>query len=123
MRFRREPFTRARVKDGIPNEGERAMDASQIKEHMEVYGSDHILVGVVDHMEGDDMIKLTKTSSVDGQHHFIDVEDIDHIDAHVHLSRPADEIMAEWEDDELDLDDDETEIEEKEQEDWIERRR
>jgi hypothetical protein len=102
------------------------MDASQIKEHMEVYGSDHILVGVVDHMEGDDMIKLTKNNSVDGQHHFVDVEDIDHIDKHVHLSRPADEIMAEWDDEELDLDDEETEIEEneeKEQEDWIERRR
>jgi hypothetical protein len=102
------------------------MDASLIKEHMEVYGSDHILVGVVDHMESDDMIKLTKKDSADGQHHFIDVEDINHIDAHVHLSRPADEIMAEW-DDELDLDEDETteieENEEKEQEDWIERRR
>jgi hypothetical protein len=82
---------------------------------MEVYGSDDILVGVVDHMEGADMIKLTKGDSADGQHHLIDVEDIDHVDKHVHLSRPADEIMAEWEDeeddDELDLDDDDDETE------------
>ena len=103
------------------------MDTSRIKEKMEVYGSDDILVGVVDHMEGDDMIKLTKADSADGQHHFVDVEDIDHVDTHVHLSRPADEIMADWDGDELDLDDDdETEIEEneeKKEEDWIERRR
>jgi hypothetical protein len=102
---------------------------ANIREHMEVYGSDHVLVGVVDHMEGDDMIKLTKSDSADGQHHFIDAELVDHVDSHVHLSKPADEIMAEWEDDEsleLDEDDASTEIEtneEKQEEDWIERRR
>jgi hypothetical protein len=75
------------------------------------------------------MIKLTKSDSADGQHHFIEADLVDHIDAHVHLSKPADEVMATWEsDDSLELDDDEgaTEIkdnEEKEQEDWIERRR
>jgi hypothetical protein len=103
------------------------MASAQIKEHMQVYGSDHILVGVVDHLEGNDMIKLTKSDSADGQHHFIDVDLVDHVDAQVHLSKPADEVMAEWEDDDsLELDEDETEIEEneeKEQEDWIERRR
>jgi hypothetical protein len=82
---------------------------------MEVYGSDHILVGVVDHMQGDGMIKLN-------------VENVDHVDTHVHLSRPADEIMAAWDTGDLELDDEKemTEIEdneEKEQEDWIERRR
>ena len=103
--------------------------SANIREHMEVFGSDHILVGVVDHMQGDRMIKLTKSDSADGQHHFIDADLVDHVDAHVHLSKPADEVMAEWEDDNsLNLDDDEekTEIEdneEKEQADWIERRR
>ena len=101
--------------------------SANIREHMEVYGSDHILVGVVDHMQGDGMIKLTKNDSADGQHHFIGADLVDHVDAHVHLSKPADEVMAEWEDDELDLDEEETteieENEEKEQEDWIERRR
>jgi hypothetical protein len=103
--------------------------SATIKEHMEVYGSDHILVGVVDHMEGDDMIKLTKSDSADGQHHYVDADLVDHVDTHVHLSKPADEVMAEWEDDmlELSVDDEEvTEIDENEkqkQEEWIERRR
>ncbi len=105
--------------------------SATIKEHMEVYGSDHILVGVVDHLEKD-QIKLTKNDSADGQHHFVDATLVDHVDSHVHLSKPADEVMAEWEDDELDLDDDdgETEIEQSEEqkeeqkeEEWIERRR
>ena len=101
--------------------------SANIKEHMEVFGSDHILVGIVDRMD-EGMIKLTKSDSADGQHHFIDADLVDHVDRHVHLSKPADEVMAEWEDDDLDLEDDDeiTEIEqdeEKEQEEWIERRR
>ncbi len=105
------------------------MDASQIKEHMEVYGSDHVLVGLVDRLEGDDMIKLTKSDSADGVHHFVGIEDVDHVDKHVHLSRSAEEVMAEWDEDEPGLENDDvtrTEIEdnkELKQEEWIERRR
>ncbi|TPG59031.1 DUF2171 domain-containing protein [Roseomonas nepalensis] len=46
------------------------IDASQIKEHMEVVGSCGNHVGVVDHVEGD-RIKLTRKDSTDGQHHYL----------------------------------------------------
>ena len=36
------------------------MDSSKIKEHMEVLGSDGQHVGTVDHLEGQNKIKLTK---------------------------------------------------------------
>ena len=103
--------------------------AANIKEHMQVLGSDGILVGVVDHMEGTDRIKLTKNDSVDGQHHFLDAGLVDHVDDHVHLSKPADEVMHEWEDD-LDLEDgddagmaDIEQSSEQKQKEWTERRR
>jgi len=39
-----------------------------IKEHMEVLGSDGVHVGTVDHLEGQDQMKLTKTDSdADGE--------------------------------------------------------
>src|SRR4051794_5153168 len=41
-----------------------------IKEHMEVLGSDGVHVGTVDHLEGQDQMKLTKTDpDADGEHH------------------------------------------------------
>lgn len=46
-------------------------DLSQIKEHMEVVGSDGAKVGTVDKVEGD-RIKLTKDSSDGGEHRYID---------------------------------------------------
>jgi hypothetical protein len=103
---------------------------TSIKEHMHVLGSDGILVGVVDHLEGKDKIKLTKNDSADGQHHFIDAGLIDHVDNSVHLSKTADEVMGEWESDaDLALEDDDAgmaDIEqstEQKQKEWIERRR
>lgn len=70
---------------------------SGIKEHMEVIGSDGEHVGTVDHMEGQDRIKLTKgDSQAGGQHHFIPVDWIDHVDAHVHLNKASRDVMAQW---------------------------
>jgi hypothetical protein len=43
----------------------------EIKEHMEVVGSDGAHVGTVDRVEGD-RIKLTKSDSGDRQHHFLE---------------------------------------------------
>ena len=45
-------------------------NAAQVKEHMEVVGSDGAHAGTVDHMDGD-RIKLTKKDDPDGsgQHH------------------------------------------------------
>jgi hypothetical protein len=70
--------------------------AQDIKEHMEVIGSDGQHVGTVDHMEGADKIKLAKKDSKDGQHHFIPLSLVDHVDAHVHLNKAAKDVMAQW---------------------------
>jgi hypothetical protein len=68
-----------------------------IKEHMEVLGSDGKHVGTVDHMEGTDQIKLTKTDpSAGGQHHLIPVDWVDHVDKHVHLTKPSKDAMTQW---------------------------
>jgi hypothetical protein len=64
-----------------------------IREHMEVLGSDGGHVGTVDHLDGDSRIKLTRDDSADGKHHFIPTDWVDHVDAHVHLNKPADEAI------------------------------
>ena len=66
--------------------------SDQIKEHMEVKGSDGQHVGTVDRVEGN-RIKLTKSDpSSGGQHHYLDLGMVDEIkgDA-VCLSKTADE--------------------------------
>ena len=68
-----------------------------IKEHMEVIGSDGQHVGTVDHLEGSDKIKLTKTDpKAGGKHHFIPTAWIDHVDAHVHLTKSANDVTKQW---------------------------
>jgi hypothetical protein len=51
------------------------MDKSQIREHMKVVNSDGRSIGSVDRVEGE-KIKLSKSDSGDGQHHFIDMADV-----------------------------------------------
>jgi hypothetical protein len=73
------------------------MNAKQdIKEHMEVIGSDGKRVGTVDHLEGSDKIKLAKNDAPDGKHHFIPLSLVDHVDAHVHLNKSAKDVQAQW---------------------------
>ena len=53
-------------------------NAAQVKEHMEVVGSDGKHVGTVDHMDGD-RIKLTRKDDPDGSgqhHHYIPASSI-----------------------------------------------
>jgi hypothetical protein len=73
-----------------------------IREHMGVLGSDGEHVGTVDSLEGDDMIKLARTDSPDGKHHYLAVDLVDRIDEQVHLSVTAEEAVAEWEDEDED---------------------
>jgi len=69
------------------------MDTTQIREHMEVIGSDGEHVGTVDHMDGDDKIKLAKKDpAAGGEHHWVNVSDVDHIDEHVHLKITGSEV-------------------------------
>ncbi|MBN9008604.1 MAG: DUF2171 domain-containing protein [Rhizobiales bacterium] len=65
---------------------------SDIREHMEVIGADGLHVGTVDHLDGG-RIKLTRSDSSDGQHHYLDIGLVDHVDQHVHLNVSAEEAM------------------------------
>ncbi len=55
-----------------------AMDASQIREHMKIVGHDGHPVGTVDRVEGN-RIKLTRSDSVDGRHHYVDIAEVEGI--------------------------------------------
>lgn len=68
-----------------------------IRERMEVVGSDGAHVGTVDHLDGGERIKLTRDDLFDGKHHFIPTGWIDHVDKTVHLNKPADEAIGEFE--------------------------
>ena len=68
-----------------------------IKEHMEVVGSDGVHVGTVDHMEGADELKLTRSDQdADEQHHFIPLAWVDRVDQKVHLKQSGAEAKARW---------------------------
>ena len=70
------------------------INTSEICEHMPVIAASGEHVGTVDHLEGPNQIKLTKTDSTDGTHHYIPLDWVDHIDQHVHLNKSAAEIAA-----------------------------
>ena len=68
-----------------------------IKEHMEVLGSDGQHVGTVDHLEGSSDIKLAKSDpTAGGQHHLIPLAWVDHVDHHVHLNRSSKDVQQQW---------------------------
>ena len=69
------------------------VDASAIRAHMPVIGSDGEHVGTVDGVEGD-RIKLTRNDSADGEHHYIPFAEIARVDDRVHLSAPAAAALA-----------------------------
>ena len=72
------------------------IQASEIREHMEVVGSDGGHVGRVDHVR-DGEIELAKLDLGSGlKHHMIPVSWVDHVDEHVHLSMTKDEAKARW---------------------------
>ena len=70
-------------------------DSSTIAAHMDVIASDGVKIGTVDHLDGD-KIKLAKSTSADGQHHFIPLAYIDHVDTHVHLKETAAAAKQGW---------------------------
>jgi hypothetical protein len=69
-----------------------------IKEHMEVLGSDGKHVGTVDCTKGDDKIVLTKGDPQSGgQHHIIPVRLVQSLEEDkVRLNKPARQVMLEW---------------------------
>jgi hypothetical protein len=75
----------------------RMFKQDDIKEHMEVLGSDGRHVGIVDHIEGSNQIKLTKNDEMaGGQHHLIPVDWIARVDQQVHLKKSAKDAKAQW---------------------------
>ena len=70
-------------------------DRSQIVPKLEVLSADRQKVGIVDHLDGE-RIKLTRHDSADGQHHYIPLSWVDHVDAHVHLNVPATAVFTGW---------------------------
>ncbi len=73
------------------------IDASQIKEHMEVVGSDQGHVGTVDHVLGQ-RLKLTRTDpAASGEHHFIHLDSVQSVaEGRVVLNRTAAQAKDEW---------------------------
>ncbi len=75
------------------------VDASKIQEHVEVVGSDGQHVGTVDHMEGADQIKLTRTDrDAGGEHHYIPLSWVASVEdgGKVKLTKSAADAKAEW---------------------------
>jgi uncharacterized protein (TIGR02271 family) len=70
--------------------------SGQIAEHMDVIASDGVKIGTVDHLDGPDKIKLAKSTSPDGQRHYIPLNWVDHVDTHVHLTQASAEVRAGW---------------------------
>ncbi len=69
-------------------------DRNRIVPHMDVIAANGITIGTVDHLDGADRIKLAKSTPPDGQHHFVPLAWVDHVDEHVHLNRSLADIKA-----------------------------
>jgi len=72
------------------------LTTSDIREHMEVMGSDGVHVGRVDRVEGG-RIKLSRSDPLaEGAHHFVSMDWIERVDSHVHLNKSSSELLAQW---------------------------
>jgi hypothetical protein len=72
------------------------VDAAQIREHMEVLGSDGGHVGVVDKVEGN-RIKLTrKDPAAGGTHHFLPLDWVNSVEGAVRLNKSCGEAQSQW---------------------------
>jgi len=90
-------FVKEKTGLGGPAEG-CDVGIAGIKEDMNVIASCGKKVGVVDRVEGN-TVKLTRKDSPDGNHHFIPVSWIDHVDGHVHLKKNSVETEQNWKSD------------------------
>ncbi|BCM93957.1 hypothetical protein IAD21_05852 [Abditibacteriota bacterium] len=72
------------------------METGQIKDHMEVVGSDGEHVGIVDHIEGD-RLKLTHhDSQAMGQHHYLPLSAIKSVGEFVILTMTSADAKRQW---------------------------
>jgi len=70
------------------------INTQEIKPNMPVVCSDDGQFAVVDHVEGQNAIKLKKDEK--GEHHFIPMKWVTKVDGKVHVDRPGDQAMKEW---------------------------
>ena len=70
------------------------INVQQIKPEMPVVCSQDGQFAVVDHLEGQNSIKLKKDKA--GKHHFIPTSWVTLVDKKVHIDRPGDQAMKEW---------------------------
>jgi hypothetical protein len=72
------------------------MDLSNIREHMDVVGSDGQHVGTIDHVDGS-MLKLTKNDpQAGGTHHWIPQDWIASVDDSVKLNKSCSDAQEQW---------------------------
>lgn len=83
--------------DGKSANGNRRLNGAQIREHMEVVGSDDAHVGTVDRVDGD-KIKLTKNDpTAGGKHHEIPLASVEKIEGgKVRLNQNARQARQQW---------------------------
>ncbi len=63
-----------------------------ITEHLQIKDVNGEHVGTVDHLDGD-RIKLTRSDSADGQHHYLSLDDVQSVDeVAVYLNKAHDEL-------------------------------
>lgn len=70
------------------------VNPQQIQPQMPVVCSNNGQFAVVDHMEGNETIKLARDKS--GKHHYIPLEWVTFVDDKVHVDRPGKQAMQEW---------------------------
>lgn len=74
------------------------IQASQIREHMQVVGSDGQQLGSVERLEGSSRIKLTRLGAAGGQEHFIPLDWVASVEGQtLRLGRSSQDVRAEFE--------------------------
>lgn len=73
------------------------VNANDIKEHASVIASCGTQIGKVDHLEGQDSIKLTRSDDEHNEHHLIPLSWVSEIkDGNVILNKNLEETRNEW---------------------------
>jgi hypothetical protein len=72
------------------------VDTAKIEAHMEVVGSEGGYVGIVDAVEGNSIRLAHEDEGTTGEYHYIPLDWVGSVDEAVHLNRPFDDAMREW---------------------------
>ena len=72
------------------------MKHDEIREEMEVVGSDGKQIGTVENVEGDDLKLSNKGPGAGGKHHLIPVAWVKRVDSRVHLTKSGVEAIVQW---------------------------